>query len=446
MSPSAAIVLSLLFIGMACIAVGWAQAFLLAPPRLRQERLHWLVGWSLKGLLVPLAIWGLMNFGVSWSLQPFMPQIQAAQNRGGSWFPIYLRVAVNGFFIVSSYWTAVTLAWAVARAGQGTEGELRANFKALCWTGFLGMLVPALLILMVGGWPTLGLAVTAILVPIAGYGQGILRPQKSPPMYARAVARIKFGKYAEAEWEIIHELEKCEDDFEGWMMMAELYANQFHDVAEAEQTILEICDHPNTTPSQLSVALHRLAEWHVKISGDPEAARRALQMICDRLPRSHLARMAQLRINQLPATAVELREQQSGRPIPLPVRSETPFQKQARAAGLDLEQARDLASAYVERLEREPDNVPTREKLARLLAEKLSQTRQAIEQMNFLIDMPGQDDAKRAEWLGLVAGWQIKNLANPATGRKTLERLIREFPETPQAHVARRQLQLLEDG
>jgi hypothetical protein len=263
-------------------------------------------------------------------------------------------------------------------------------------------------------------------------------------MYARAMARIKFGKYAEAEWEIIHELEKCEDDFDGWMMMAELYANHFHDVAEAEQTILEICDHPNTTPSQLSVALHRLAEWHVKITGDPEAARRALQMICDRLPGSHLARMAQLRMNQLPATAAELREQRSARPIPLPTPSETPFRKQARAAGLDLEQARDLANAYIEKLEREPNNVLTREKLAHLQAEKLSQARQAIEQMTFLIEMPGQEDAKKAEWLSLVASWQIKNLANAAIGRKTLERLIREFPGTPQAHAARRQLQLLE--
>jgi len=32
-------------------------------------------------------------------------------------------------------------------------------------------------------------------------------------------------------------------------------------------------------------------------------------MICDRLRGSHLARMAQLRINQLPETAEELREQ-----------------------------------------------------------------------------------------------------------------------------------------
>ena len=52
------------------------------------------------------------------------------------------------------------------------------------------------------------------------YGPSILHVKPTPPMYARAIARMKFGKYSEAELEIIRELEKCEDDFEGWMMLA----------------------------------------------------------------------------------------------------------------------------------------------------------------------------------------------------------------------------------
>src|SRR5436853_4352969 len=97
--------------------------------------------------------------------------------------------------------------------------------------------------------------------PMAGYAAAVLHRRQTPPMYARAIARIKFGKYTEAEWEIIRELEKAENDFEGWMMLAELYANQFTDLAEAERTILEICDQPKLSPSQLSVALHKLADW-----------------------------------------------------------------------------------------------------------------------------------------------------------------------------------------
>ena len=255
-----------------------------------------------------------MNVGLSWNLQPFMPQIQAAKNGGSGWFPVYLRVVAVGLFVISSYWTAVTLGWVLVEAGAGSEGEARAQFKALCLTCFIAMIVPALVLVWFGGWTMLGLAGIALLAPMAGYGPSILHVKPTPPMYARAIARMKFGKYSEAEWEIIRELEKCEDDFEGWMMLAELYANQFNDLPEAEQTILEICDQPRTTPSQLSIALHRLADWQLQRAGNPAAARRALQMICHRLPGTHLAHMAQLRINQLPASAAELRQQQQAAP------------------------------------------------------------------------------------------------------------------------------------
>src|SRR5262249_13200197 len=159
------------------------------------------------------------------------------------------------------------------------------------------------------------------------------------------------------------ELERYEDDFQGWMMLAELYANQFSDLAEAEQTILDICDQPKTTPSQISVALHKLADWYLKHAQDPEAARRALQMICDRLPGTHLARMAHLRINQLPHSPQELLEQQGASPIPLPALGDVldqppPEMKVSRA------RAKEMAEECVQRLNHDPNNIGAREKLA----------------------------------------------------------------------------------
>src|SRR3989442_1468841 len=192
-------------------------------------------------------------------------------------------------------------------------------------------------------------------------------------MYTRAVAKMKFGKYSEAEWEIIRELEKCEDDFEGWLMLADLYATQFRDLTEAEQTVLEICDQPRTTPSQVSIALHRLADWHLKLAKDPEAARRALQMICDRLPGTHLAKMAMLRMNQLPLNAAELRVQEMHEPIPLPALGDNLDEdKPAEESASDKERAVETANACVERLKENPNNVAAREKFARILAERLN--------------------------------------------------------------------------
>lgn len=116
------------------------------------------------------------------------------------------------------------------------------------------MALPAIGLVWAGGWLTLGLALGALFLPIAGYAPAVLHRVKLPPMYSRAIAKMNFGKYAEAEWKISRQLENWENDSGGWLMLAGLYAPQFQDMAEAEQIVLEICDQPNATPSQISVA------------------------------------------------------------------------------------------------------------------------------------------------------------------------------------------------
>jgi hypothetical protein len=228
------------------------------------------------------------------------------------------------------------------------------------------------------------------------------------------------------------------------MMLASLYANNFHDLPEAEHTVHEICEQPKTTPSQLSVALHQLSNWHLQ-AGDPAAARRDLQLICDRLPGSHLAHMAQLRINQLPASAAELRQQQSGAPIPLPALGDALDEPSAHPESeMDRQQAAEEANACVEILKGDPNNVHARERLARLFAERLDQPDLGIEQVTLLLDLPDQPDLRRADWLGLIAAWHIRYRHDSAAGRKVIERLIREFPRSPQAFAAHRRIQLLD--
>ncbi|HWW03405.1 MAG TPA: hypothetical protein VNZ64_27125 [Candidatus Acidoferrum sp.] len=436
----------ILFFGLCAgmVAAAWVLTLRLTPERKRGRIARWLLSWSLKGLVAPLTIWALMNVGISWNLQPFMPEVQVAQNSGVGWAPEFLHVLANGLFILSSYWMTATLAWVLVSAGRAMDGEPRKDFKALCRICALGLSIPALVLLLLGGWLMLGVAGALLLVPMAGYAPALLNPQKLPPMYARAVARMKFGKYNEAELEIIRELEKCEDDFEGWMMLAGLYADHFHDLAEAERTVLEICDQPRITPTQLSIALHRLADWHLKLGGNPAAAHRSLQIVCDRLRGSHLARMAGLRINQLPRTAEDLREQQSVKPIPLPALGDRLDEPSVPAEGLDRTKAAHAANACVERLKQEPNNVPARERLARLFAEGLERADLGLEQIGLLLDMPGQPENRRAEWLGLMGAWQIRYQHDLDAGRRLLERLIQEYPESPQAFAARRRLRLLE--
>lgn len=423
-------------------AAGWLSLRLTREAR-RRELTKWLAAWVSKGFLVPLAIWGLMNLGLSWNLQAFMPDVQAAQNRGSGWASEFIHVLSIGAFILSTYWVAVTLAWVLVRSGREMPEEPRKDFKTLCRACVLGLSIPAFILLLLGGWTTLGLAGMLVAGPLAWYAPALLNPPKLPPMYARAVARMKFGKYSEAEWEIIHELEKAEDDFEGWMMLAELYAVQFRDLSEAERVVLELCQQPRVTASQLSVALHRLADWQLKVAANPEGCRRALQLIIVRLPGTHLAHMAQLRLNQIPATSEELQQRQNLPPIPLPSLGDQLDVPPVPEEALDKAAAARAANLCVEKLKQDPNNAPAREKLARLFAEQLNRPELGLEQLELLLGMTEPSAPQRAVWLSLMGAWHLKYRHDSQAAQPVLERLIRDFPETPEAFAARRRLEQL---
>src|SRR5205814_5418205 len=120
------------------------------------------------------------------------------------------------------------------------------------------------------------------------------------------------------------------------------------------------CDQPKTTASQIAIALNRLADWQLKIAMDPEAARRALLTICERLRNTHMARMAQLRLNQLPRDAEELREQQSAAPIRLPALGDQLDEPLAVDSQMDRRKAAEMANTFAAKLAEDPNNVPAR--------------------------------------------------------------------------------------
>ena len=52
------------------------------------------------------------------------------------------------------------------------------RLKGLCWTSLLGLILPALGLAYIGGWPLFGLAAGIILLPAAGYAPESIRPPK----------------------------------------------------------------------------------------------------------------------------------------------------------------------------------------------------------------------------------------------------------------------------
>lgn len=436
------VVVFFLSAGLACLA--WVSAWRLFGEDERRSKMRWLAGLTVKGLLLPALLWALLNIGLSQEFGPLMPSVQQAQVSSGPWFPAFLYVMAAGLFAICSYWTAIALGWMVVDVALRLDrGECK-DFGMLCVASFAGMAIPAALLLWIGGSNLAGLAASAMFLPVTAYAPILLRPKKVPPMYARAIAKIKFGKYPEAEWEIIRELEKREDDFEGWMMLAELYAKHFHDVGEAEQTILEICEQPRVTPSQASIALQKLADWHLELGGDPEAAGRALNVICHRFPGTHLARIAQARLGHLPRNAEELRERREVKPVPLPALGDSLDAAEPATSGVNAKEAGKLANHLSDKLRDNPNDTVAREKLARVLAENLGQAETAIDQLGLLLDMPDQPAPKRAEWLSLVAAWQFRYRKDETASRNTLQRLVRQFPDSPQAFAAKQRLNLMD--
>ena len=399
--------------------------------------------WTGKGLLLPIVFWFVVNCGALPGLPGFLPEVAIARSRGGSWLSLLWNSSGPPVFAVSSFWTAVTFGWLLVQlAFQATD---RGELARQC--GFFSLfLVPvASLIVHAAGLGGLGFALLVWLVPIVHFTLPLAHKKKIPPSYARAIARIKFGKYKDAELEVLHELEKCVEDFDGWLMLAELYARHFHDLPEADRTIRELCSQPNVTGIQISLALHRLADWHLDLGADPLSARSAFAEICQRWPGTHFARMAQLRINQQPASREHLLEQRKPKTFRLPaLRDDLDAAPAAQTAEMSPSEVKALADKCVEKLRRNPNDVAARERFAILLAEQLGKVDLAIEQLELLLAMPDPPEQKAAEWLALVAAWRMKYQQNWDAARLALKRLIQLYPQTPQAFAAQRRLSLVE--
>lgn len=400
----------------------------------------WFLKWAAQGAIAPVCFWLILNAGFFPNFPPLLPEIAFAQAGGGRWGEAFLTATSPGVLVISTFWSALTLAWlAMAIVPRATNrGDVIG--LGLTWAA-LSMLI-ALPIALAFGLAGLGGALTVCLLPVTHFTLPLVMTKKHSPMYSRAVAKMKFGKYTEAEKEVLLELEQSQDDFEGWMMLAELYANHFGDLPGAAATINDLCAQPNITGSQLSVALQKLADWHLKLAEDPLGARAALQEICRRLPGTHLERMARQRLDQLPATREELHELRERRPIPLPAMSE--LTNETSGPFLSREEAVRVANRCVEKLQENPDHVSPREELARLFAENLGQLHFAREQIHLLLGMTQPSELKKAEWLGRLAVWELKYAADEVAARALFQRLVDQFPQTPQAFAAQRRLKLME--
>jgi hypothetical protein len=417
----------------------WTEALGLEEPGGERRFMAW-VG---RGLCVPVVAWLILNVGISDHLPPVTPAAYRAWT-DPAWSPWDgLRVAMPATLVFASVWAAVTMGWLFVGLWPHARDRRELIGVSLFWGVFLAPVV--WITLWITGSLGLGLAMLIWLIAWVHFALPLAVMKPAAPSYSPAVARMKFGRYAEAESELLKGLEQREDDFEGWMMLAELYARHFHELDQADGLIRDVCRQPNVNELQISLALNRLADWHLQLGTDPVAARGALGLLVDLLPGTHSERMARRRIEQLPESRSELEEQRRPRSIRLPAlgdRLDAPGDEIASEPVTT--DAADRANRCVEKLRHNPDNVEARESLALILAEELGQAEAGIGQLELLLGMREVPEGKSAEWLSLMAAWHLKKRRDQPAAEVVLERIVREYPKTVHAMAARRRLELLE--
>jgi len=401
--------------------------------------------WCLKGLAVPLVFMGLFNSGWMPGIPPLLVPLGGAEPGTLRWLMALPDRLEGPVAVLASWWGTVTLAWLLP--GLLAQVREHQDFKSrrLLW---LSVTLPlgAVFLLSGGSWT----AGYALMIPLGGVLYGLLPLRevgRIQPIYSRAVGHIKMGRYTEAESAVLAELGLCPDDCEGWMLLAELYAEHFGDLSLAEQTVGELCDQPGLSGIQISLALQRLADWHLKLGEDPVGAQRALQGIVDRLPGSHFAEMAARRQAQLPLSRDDLRDRRRARTIPLPALTDPLDRRDERASEEEEGGAAAVAARanlLTARLEHDPNNPEPREELARLLVDRLGRVQQGIEQVQLLLAMENRAEERVPEWLALLAAWHLKDGHARDRARSYLETLVRDHPAAPQSLVARRRLNLME--
>ena len=391
--------------------------------------------WLGTGLIVPFVLWVVFNMG--WLGGPVWPYVRPLSNGIGFWWDSFRLIAGGGLFFISSYWAGISLLQLLWRARTLTEAPDKFRRKSRITASILVPVAVAMIVF--GGWTALGLAMILCGAGMAQVTFGLKEEKGPAPNYGRAQVAINFGRYEEAEMEVIRELEQTEDDFDGWMLLAELYALYLGDLPAADEMVRDLCQQPATTPPQVAVALHRLADWHLKVAKDPVAARRVLERISVRMPGTHLDRMARQRITQLPASREEFLAQDQGRTIQMTV---IPDDVPAPNV-LPRDEAAYIAKQCVEALKKNPDDVAARERFARVLADSLGDSKTAIEQLELLLAMPKQSTDKRADWLLTIAHWHGRYRNDLENARLVYQEVMRDFPDSRYAVMAQRRLNLL---
>ena len=361
---------------------------------------------------------------------------------------IALIMAAVGFVVIRSVKKAddparmifkwcVTLGVAVFMIWVAIPAVMVEDYSAMY--GLALMLICAIVLIITWRHDLAGLVAN----PIASLYDGGTEPPDPHPAYSVALARQKQGRYLEAVAEIRKQLERFPTDVEGQLLLAQVQAEDLKDLPAAELTIQHFCEQPHHAPQNIVFALYSLADWHLKVGQDREAARCALEKIIALYPDSEFAPGAAHRIAHLGSTEMLLAPHDRHKYLMAEGVHNVgllPSSIHLRRAEADPAQ---LAAEYVKHLEQHPLDTEAREKLAIIYADHYGRLDMATDQLEQLIQAPNQPAKLVVHWLNLLADLQIRGGAAYETARDTLQRIVDRAPNLAAAELARHRLALL---
>jgi len=282
--------------------------------------------------------------------------------------------------------------------------------------------------------------------PLTNLFDGCHEPPERKPYYSIALTKHNRGKPHEAVAEIRRQLAQFPNDFEGVMLLARIQAEDLADLAGAENTLNHFCDWPGAPVKQVAAGLTQLADWHMKIAADVEAARTALQKIVTRFPGTEISLQAEQRLAHLVETEkmILARHDRPDLVVPEGVRNVGLLDSTDFLKPQEVEPGK-LAAAHVKHLEAHPHDTEVREKLAAIYANDFKRLDLATMELAQLINEPKHKPKQVAQWLNQLANYQIELGADLETVQATLEKIVERFPDLPVADLAQRRLARLKN-
>ena len=217
--------------------------------------------WLLRGVGVPLFIVFVLNLGIVPGLPPLFTPIAGKRAAAADVWTAYCI----GAFVVITWWTVISLA-SMLCINLNRFPKSRSCLAIVLAVGFAS-LFPAVVVVRSMGWLGVGFAIGLWLIPIAHAFLKVMPRVHAAPSYATVLAKLKRGQIADAEWEVLAQLEKAPADFQGWLLLAEIYAEHYRDLALAKDTILATCVQRNVTWAESRSPCIALRTGTLKSSG-----------------------------------------------------------------------------------------------------------------------------------------------------------------------------------